>query len=257
MPRFIDLVGQKFGRLTVVERLPPQKDKVSRAVYWKCKCDCGNETVVRSDQLRQGIIKSCGCLLKEVASEINSKNLIGNRYGSLVVIEKDSLYKKINNISENRIYWKCKCDCGNIKTFSSHVLQKHEVFSCGCKTIKSKGEKRIQELLENYNVSYKVQYNNENMALSSGRKPRFDFAIIKNGNVSFLLEYNGEQHYQSSNRENSWNTEENLQKTQKRDKEKEQICKNLNIPLEIISYKDYSRLEEILLKLLKKYNIKE
>ena len=95
------------------------------------------------------------------------------------------------------------------------------------------------------------------MALSSGRKPRFDFAIIKNDNVSFLLEYNGEQHYQSSNRENSWNTEENLQKTQKRDKEKEQICKNLNIPLEIISYKDYSRLEEILLKLLKKYNIKE
>ena len=243
--------------MVVLERDYSPNQTVSRSSFWKCQCDCGNVVSIRRDDLISGDYQSCGCLHKEISSKNASKNLIGNKYGDLIVVEQDLEYREKNGIKEQRLYWKCLCDCGNIKTFSSHVLQKHEVFSCGCKTIKSKGEKRISELLENYNVSYKVQYNNENMTLSSGRKPRFDFAIIKNDNVSFLLEYNGEQHYQSSNRENSWNTEENLQKTQKRDKEKEQICKNLNIPLEIISYKDYSCLEEILLKLLKKYNIKE
>lgn len=53
----IDLTGQRFGRLYVV--------KVAAGRYWLCKCDCGNSASVRSDVLRRGVSRSCGCLSME------------------------------------------------------------------------------------------------------------------------------------------------------------------------------------------------
>ena len=53
-----DLTGLKFGRLTVIERAP-SKGKDTR---WRCKCDCGNEVVVRGNDLKRGATQSCGCL---------------------------------------------------------------------------------------------------------------------------------------------------------------------------------------------------
>lgn len=50
--RLIDLSGQRFGKLTVVEYKKP---------YWKCICDCGNTTNVMSVNLRNGSTESCGC----------------------------------------------------------------------------------------------------------------------------------------------------------------------------------------------------
>lgn len=54
-----NLVGQKFGMLTVIERA----DDVGDRVGWRCRCDCGNIVVVRDNNLKQGSTKSCGCLL--------------------------------------------------------------------------------------------------------------------------------------------------------------------------------------------------
>lgn len=64
-----DLVGKKFGRLTVVERLENDKSRKSR---WLCKCDCGNTIIARGDHLRSGWhTQSCGCLHKEKSSKAN------------------------------------------------------------------------------------------------------------------------------------------------------------------------------------------
>lgn len=64
----IDLTGQQFGRLTVIERDPVRtKSKMSK---WKCQCDCGNTVSVLSDSLRKGRTKSCGCLSRESAANI-------------------------------------------------------------------------------------------------------------------------------------------------------------------------------------------
>jgi hypothetical protein len=57
-----DLKGQKFGKLTALE--PVGKNK-KRCVLWRCICECGNESVVASDALSSGRIKSCGCLRLE------------------------------------------------------------------------------------------------------------------------------------------------------------------------------------------------
>lgn len=58
----LDLVGEKYGRLTVVEfdRLERRKS------YWKCVCDCGLTVVVPGNNLRTGNTKSCGCLHREM-----------------------------------------------------------------------------------------------------------------------------------------------------------------------------------------------
>lgn len=53
-----NLVGNLYGHLTVVE-LVEQRDGCQ---YWKCKCDCGNETVVRHSHLTCHTIRSCGCV---------------------------------------------------------------------------------------------------------------------------------------------------------------------------------------------------
>ena len=59
-----DLRGFKFGRLLVIERAPAETNKNS---YWRCVCDCGNETIVSRVNLRNGNTQSCGCYAKEIA----------------------------------------------------------------------------------------------------------------------------------------------------------------------------------------------
>ena len=64
-----DLTGCKCGRLTVVEYSYSKRYKKSTVVYWKCKCDCGNECIVAASKLRSGHTKSCGCYSRELASK--------------------------------------------------------------------------------------------------------------------------------------------------------------------------------------------
>ena len=54
---FEDLVGQKFGRLTVAEQLP----RTGKLRVWRCRCDCGELKDVITARLRNGNVKSCGC----------------------------------------------------------------------------------------------------------------------------------------------------------------------------------------------------
>lgn len=57
----IDLIGQKFGRLTIIKKDNSNK----RGIFWLCKCDCGIEKVIYGEDIRQGKTKSCGCLRRE------------------------------------------------------------------------------------------------------------------------------------------------------------------------------------------------
>ena len=70
--RHIDLSGRKFARITVLELA--YTDKRRRTTYWKCKCACGSVFLTRVDSLRSGHSKSCGCLQRESARELNFKH---------------------------------------------------------------------------------------------------------------------------------------------------------------------------------------
>lgn len=69
----LDLTGQRFGRLTVVECCGRSKD--GQKVYL-CRCDCGTEKKVRSGNLRNGNTQSCGCLSAEKTAERSRKRLL-------------------------------------------------------------------------------------------------------------------------------------------------------------------------------------
>ena len=75
MGKFIDLSGQRFGRLTVIERAANDKHGEPR---WLCRCDCGNHVIVLGSSLRSGHTKSCGCLQREHAAKIG-KNTATHR----------------------------------------------------------------------------------------------------------------------------------------------------------------------------------
>lgn len=66
MSRYINLTGQVFGRLTVLEQAGRTKQG---AVKWKCLCECGTQVIVSRNNLRSGTSQSCGCLQRELQSE--------------------------------------------------------------------------------------------------------------------------------------------------------------------------------------------
>jgi hypothetical protein len=59
--KFVNRTGQVFGKLTVLEQAG--RDKLKK-ILWRCKCECGSETVVVSGSLVTGNTTSCGCVLK-------------------------------------------------------------------------------------------------------------------------------------------------------------------------------------------------
>lgn len=96
-------VGQKYNRLTVLEKLG--YDKHNNRMY-RCLCDCGNEIVLRGTAFTSGNTKSCGCLSKEVkkAKRLpNNQGVINHAYCS------QCLYGR--NI-ETQIGWNYCPNCG-------------------------------------------------------------------------------------------------------------------------------------------------
>ena len=76
MSKVIDLVGQRFGRLTVIGRA--ENDKYNHA-RWHCMCDCGNASVAWGSNLKKGRTLSCGCLkVEKMGSGINKKHGMKN-----------------------------------------------------------------------------------------------------------------------------------------------------------------------------------
>lgn len=80
-----DLVGQKFGKLTVVEQHGfTNKNKHGfRQAIWYCKCDCGNYCEMPSGTLtRKRNNHSCGCLAKKHLAEMSKNNVTHGMTGT-------------------------------------------------------------------------------------------------------------------------------------------------------------------------------
>ena len=96
--RIIDLTGQRFGRLVAIEHAGRVVNKSGfRTTLWRCKCDCGKESIVRYPLLVSGNTRSCGCLEREnkermvkLAQRVNRKSVSKDFTGTL---ENHPLYK--------------------------------------------------------------------------------------------------------------------------------------------------------------------
>lgn len=233
--RVIDLTGQKFGKLTVIERVPSQNGAAAR---WRCICECGNVTEVDGTKLRRNETLSCGCLVKEKLiqfnKEIKFEDLTGQRFGKLLVVSR------AENIGTQPA-WNCLCDCGNRTIVTAGNLKSPDrgTQSCGC--LASKGELKIITLLKQYNINFKTQQKFKDCLSEKGVPLRFDFGIYnKNNELLFLIEYNGRQHYEQVS---YWDSgHDNFEERIKRDEIKKEYCEKNNIPLVIIPYTAFSKL---------------
>lgn len=121
-----NLIGRKFGRLTVVSYAGRHRFRT----YWRCRCDCGNNLEVRDDALKTKVEgeKSCGCYSRERASQQlknRLQDITGQRFNRLEVIG-------YAGAKGHKHYWRCRCDCGAIKDVRADSLKNGSVQSCGC-----------------------------------------------------------------------------------------------------------------------------
>ncbi len=101
MGAFLDRTGLKYGRLTVVKH--NGKDKRNKHL-WLCKCECGNEKVVVSDNLSSGRSNSCGCLKVEYLNN-SGFQFIGSkdREVAILKIQYSHLKRRHNKKSKEAV----------------------------------------------------------------------------------------------------------------------------------------------------------
>lgn len=87
MSKFIDLTGNRYGKLTVISRAKNKKRKTGGSrTMWKCQCECGNIITVESSHLKSGHSKSCGCITKK-----------HGKFGTRIYKIWDSMYQRCYN----------------------------------------------------------------------------------------------------------------------------------------------------------------
>lgn len=106
MNKLNNIIGMKFERLTVIERVPNLPN--SRTTRWKCKCLCGNIIYVNRNDLTSGNTRSCGCLAKELAKKRLKKY---NKY-----IKKDNYYIGYTSNTNKEFYIDLK-DYNKVKEY--------------------------------------------------------------------------------------------------------------------------------------------
>ena len=224
-----DLTGQNFDGLIILERdynYIKEHNLKSNRPYWKCQCPCGKIFTVCGSSLTRKDKPTRRCI--ECGNKSKIKDLTGMTFSNLKVL---AIFGRTN---DRHVTYNCQCTCGNKIVVRGRDLLSGHTKSCGC--LNSYGEYKILQLLQNNNINYEKQKTFSSCVFpNTNSLAKFDFYI----NNSFLLEFDGIQHYKITG---SWNNEETFQRTQERDKFKNQWCKNNNIPLKRIPYWDLNKI---------------
>ena len=234
----INIVGNKYGKITVIEELKIHKK--GQHIKYRCVCDCGNEKIIQGIHLVSGAIVSCGCR-KAGARE----DIIGKIYGRLTVVEELPSNHMENKPREKHICYKCDCSCGT----KGHIvrgesLRSGATLSCGC--LKSKGEEKIATLLSESNIQFLRQKTFSSFKSEEGRYFSYDFYISYDEH-EYIIEFDGGQHFLYSQR--GWCNEDKFKKTRKHDLIKNQYCFDNGIPIIRIPHSHFAslKIEDLLL----------
>lgn len=111
------LIGERFGKLIVIEQLPSTDNGKRR---WRCKCDCGGEHSATTGNLRSGRTTNCGCK--------KSPDLTGQVFGRLTVIGRSE--KRYPRGKRTTPMWECRCECGNITYKATDTLTNPDESMC-------------------------------------------------------------------------------------------------------------------------------
>lgn len=91
MQGIIDITGNKYNKLTVLEFDHSEKIRTKNRTFWKCQCDCGNIVILRKDSFiyPYSKVKSCGCWHREESSR-RPKDKVTGKY---IKIKKEKNYE--------------------------------------------------------------------------------------------------------------------------------------------------------------------
>lgn len=218
-PRYKNISGQKFNKLTVIK---PTFEKASNgSMIWECVCDCGNITTATYSNLKRGHKKSCGCAIQEYFDYL-TYDLSNQRFGMLV-----AQYSCGRRERDKRIIWHCKCDCGNECDVDVSSLTSGHTQSCGCYH-KSLREQYIESLLTDNGFTYVPQHTFDDC--KNVFPLPFDFYLP---DYNICIEYDGQQHFRPVD---LFGGEDAFQKRRINDNIKTQYCINHNIQLIRIPY---------------------
>lgn len=197
------------------------------------KCNkCGEEWRTKPINLKKGhCCLKCGRKDRNKKTSLTHeefKNKVYEYHGDRIKV----LTKYISGSKE--IEFLCN-DCGKkSKKKEARILLRRGCSNC----VFSKGEKKIQDLLETNLINFEREYKIE--GLSDIGFLRFDFAIFKDsGELSHLIEYDGRQHFEPIL---YFGGEERFKDQIKKDQIKNEYCKNNNIRLIRISYKQFKNI---------------
>lgn len=137
------------------------------------------------------------------------------------------------------------CKCGNPHSIRFHAFKRGD--RCPYCRMVSRGEKAIDQYLRDKNVEYKYQYMDPRCN-KNGHMP-FDFAVFEKGALKCLIEYDGRLHFVPVE---LFGGEEYLNTIKENDEFKTQFCKDMNIPLHRIPYKQFKNIESILDEILRR-----
>ena len=181
---------EKFGCISVVSKSHKVITKGGHSIlHYNCVCDCGNTTTVIGQSLRLKGNHNCGCYRN--LDKIKDVDMIGKRFGRLVVTSRISPKYSSNNTKIHR--WKCICDCGNTFNAVGTQLLNGHIKSCGCGSRPYFEDFFINYFNEN-EICFEYQKQFDDLIGVGGGKLSYDF-FVHFDNFHFLLELQGGQHF--------------------------------------------------------------
>ncbi len=127
MPKIGKFSGKRVGYLTVIRRAPNDN---KQATQWHCRCDCGNEVVIRGQYLttsKRGYQqKFCShkCTFRK---QKRRTDITGQRFTRLVALR----CLDVSN-ANGEVLWEFSCDCGKVIKTSGTLVRRGHTQSCGC-----------------------------------------------------------------------------------------------------------------------------
>jgi hypothetical protein len=114
-------LGRRFGMLLVVQQRPSK----SGHTRWLCRCDCGSELTLSSNQLAGKCgFTNCGCIARTITAE-QLQTLVGRQYGYWTVVAYDGR-------EHGRLRYRCRCACGTERDVWLSNLEQGLSTNCGC-----------------------------------------------------------------------------------------------------------------------------
>lgn len=152
-----DLTGQRFGFLTVIEKIGTEDRNNQKRILWRCLCDCGSEVTLNTNVLTQGRTSSCGCRRRYKGEEKIKEYLLDNE----IAFERQKTYNDLKGVRGCALRYDFYLPESNllieyqgeqhykVVQFSSSITEAEENYKC-----QKENDKIKKAYAQNHNINF-------------------------------------------------------------------------------------------------------